>query len=139
MDLRSITSRYSVSPQITPDHIAEIAEAGFKSIMCNRPDGEELGQPDHESIARAATEAGLEVRWIPIGSRGISPDDLAQFKAALAEMPHPLLAYCRTGTRCTMLWSIAQHGTLSDAEIASATSAAGYDMAGLLQQLSSRG
>ncbi|MDF1669310.1 MAG: TIGR01244 family sulfur transferase [Roseovarius sp.] len=139
MDLRQITPNYAVSPQILPQDMAEIAAAGFKSVMCNRPDGEDADQPEFASIADAAAAAGVQVRWVPISGRGASQDDLDQFGAALNEMPQPLLAYCRTGTRCTMLWSMTQHGTLSDADILQATSEAGYDMSGLLQQLSARG
>lgn len=136
MDLRPITPAYAVSPQIDPDDMPAIAAAGYKSVMCNRPDGEEFGQPDFNEIARAAETAGIEARWVPIVSGRVSPEDLAAFNAALDEMPGPVLAYCRSGTRCTMLWAIAQHGILPDEDIRSATSEAGYDMAGLLQQLS---
>lgn len=135
MDLRKISQTYSVSPQIDPSDVPAIADAGFKSVMCNRPDGEEMGQPEFEDIAQAALAAGIEIRWVPITSGGVSQDDLQQFRAALDEMPGPMLAYCRTGTRCTMLWTITQFGTLPDDEILSATTQAGYDMAGLLQQL----
>ena len=93
---------------------------------------------DYFSIP-AAEAAGLEVRWVPIISGVVRPDDMAAFAAALNEMPKPMLAYCRTGTRCTMLWTILQHGQLADDEILKATSEAGYDMAGLLAQLSQRG
>ena len=138
MDLRPITPTYSVAPQIDPGDVAEIVAAGYKSMMCNRPDGEEYGQPEYGSIAAEAEAAGIEIRWVPIVSGRLSQEDLDQFSAALAEMPQPLLAYCRTGTRCTMLWTITQHGRLSDAEILEATSQAGYDMDGLVAQLSGR-
>lgn len=138
MDLRPITSDYSVAPQILPEDVAAIAEAGYKSIMCNRPDGEEFGQPDFAGIEAEAVKAGLEVRWVPIGGMGPRPDDVDDFAAALRDMPQPLLAYCRTGTRCTMMWTIAMHGVLADDDLLKHTSAAGYDMRGLIGQLSSR-
>lgn len=135
MDLRTLSPSYSVSPQITPEDIHAIAGAGFKSVMCNRPDGEELGQPDFASIEAVAKAEGLDVRWVPIVSGGVHRSDLDAFRAALEDMPGPMLAYCRSGTRCAMLWAITQYGTLPDAEILSATQAAGYDMSGLLAQL----
>ncbi|WP_371228341.1 TIGR01244 family sulfur transferase [Roseovarius sp. 2305UL8-3] len=135
MDLRTLSPSYSVSPQITPEDIHELAGAGFKSVMCNRPDGEELGQPDFASIEAVAKAEGLEVRWVPIISGSVHQSDLDAFRTALEEMPRPMLAYCRSGTRCAMLWTITQYGTLPDADILSATQAAGYDMSGLLHQL----
>ena len=66
----------------------------------------------------------------------VSPDDLKAFNAALDEMPRPVLAYCRSGTRCTMLWTIAQYGQVEPEEILTLTGQAGYDMSGILQQLS---
>jgi len=135
MDVHKLSQTYSVSPQIVPEDVKTLAGAGFKSIMCNRPDGEELGQPEFEQIAEQARQEGLEIRWVPITSGGMSQSDLNDFRAALLEMPSPMLAYCRSGTRCTMLWVITQHGALPDEEILSATQAAGYDMSGLMFQL----
>mgnify|MGYP000456208693 CR=1 FL=1 len=135
MDIRQITQDYAVSPQITSADIPKIKAAGFQSIMCNRPDDEEFGQPDFESIAQAARDAGLEVRCVPIVSGMVTPQAAQDFATALAQMPKPMLAYCRSGTRCTMLWSIANHGKLSGEDIINATRNAGYDMAGLVRQL----
>ena len=136
MDLRKLTDDFSVSPQVDAAHMREIAGAGFKSIMCNRPDHEEQMQPEYEAIAEAAQREGLEVAWIPIASGIMGPDALAQFDRALKTMPRPMLAYCRSGTRCTMLWAITQHGAMDDTDIAQRASNAGYDVRGLLQQLS---
>lgn len=138
MDLRQITEEFSVSPQINPDEIPGIAGAGYASILCNRPDGEEFGQPDYAGIAQAAETAGLEARLVPVISGQITPDIMEAFGAALEEMPKPILAYCRSGTRCTMLWAIAQHGRMEDAEIVRRAAEAGYDVAGLLRQMQGR-
>lgn len=134
MDIRKLSETYSVSPQILPEDVPTLAKAGFRSVMCNRPDGEEFGQPDFAQIEAAAKAEGLEVCWIPVVG-GVSPDALEAFRAALDDMPGPMLAYCRSGTRCTMLWTIAQCGAVPDDEIITATRAAGYDMAGVVQQM----
>ena len=135
MDIRRITEDYAVSPQITLADIAEIKAAGFRSIMCNRPDGEDYGQPEFDAVAEAARAEGLEVRCVPIVSGMVTPQAAQDFAAALEDMPKPMLAYCRSGTRCTMLWSIASYGRLSGDEIVSAARDAGYDMSGLVRQL----
>ncbi|MEQ8895962.1 MAG: TIGR01244 family sulfur transferase [Roseovarius sp.] len=135
MELRRITDDYTVSPQIEVEDVQGIAGAGFRSIMCNRPDGEEPGQTGFDLIAEAAEKQGLEVRTVPIVSGMITPEALEQFRTALEVMPRPMLAYCRSGTRCTMLWAIAQHGTMDNAEIERRAAAAGYDVSGVLRQL----
>jgi len=135
MDMRSLSKSFSVAPQITPEDVKTLAGAGFHSVMCNRPDGEEFGQPDYAEIKAEAEAEGLEIRWVPIVSGAVTQDALDQFRAALKDMPAPMLAYCRSGTRCAMLWTITQYGEMSDEDILTATRDAGYDMAGLLRQL----
>lgn len=139
MDLRKISDTFSVSPQIAPGDVTAIKEAGFRAIMCNRPDGEDAGQPDIAAIEAAAEAAGLEFRAVPIVSGALSEGDVADFRAALAEMPAPVLAYCRSGTRCTTVWSIVQIGQMPESEIVSAAADAGYDMRGIVAQMSGRG
>ncbi|MEO0751463.1 MAG: TIGR01244 family sulfur transferase [Pseudomonadota bacterium] len=136
MDLRKLTDDFSVSPQVDAAHMREIAGAGFKSIMCNRPDHEDPAQPEYDAIAEAAAREGLEVAWVPVSGGMMTPDALVAFRAALTDMPRPMLAYCRSGTRCTQLWAITQHGAMDDAEIAERAAKAGYDVSGLLMQLS---
>ena len=136
MDPAKISDHFSVSPQISPEDVPDIAAAGFRSILCNRPDGEEFGQTACTAIETVAQAAGLEFRNVPIVSGMLSEADVDDFKAALAELPGPVLAYCRSGTRCTMLWTIAKHGEVDEAEILRATEAAGYDMRGLVAQMS---
>ena len=138
MDPRHLTDEFSVSPQIDAEHVHEIAGAGFRSILCNRPDGEEPGQCGYDAIADVAQAEGLEVRSVPIVSGMVTRQALEDFRTALAEMPKPVLAYCRSGTRCTMLWAIAQHGTMDDAEIERRAAEAGYDVSGLLRQMRAR-
>jgi len=138
MEPHQITEEFSVAPQIAPEDIPAIAAAGFRSIMCNRPDGEEPGQPPEAAVAEAARAAGLEVVSVPFSSATMTEADVTAFRTALDEMPGPMLAYCRTGTRCTMMWSLVNYDTLGPETILRATSAAGYDMSGLVAQLRSR-
>ncbi len=138
MDLRPITQDFTVSPQIEVGDVAAVVDAGYRSILCNRPDGEDYGQPAYDAVAAAAAAAGLAVRWVPIVSGQMTQAALDEFRAALDEMPKPILAYCRTGTRCTMLWSITRFDDLGGNEILRATAEAGYDMSGLVAQLERR-
>ncbi len=138
MEPHQITDDFSVSPQITPEDIPDIAAAGFRSIMCNRPDGEAPGQPDEAAVAEAARAAGLETCSVPFSGANMTEADVEAFREALGAMPKPMLAYCRSGTRCAMMWSLVSYDALGPETILRATSAAGYDMSGLVAQLQSR-
>lgn len=108
MEIRKINSGLSVSPQIGADDIATIVGQGFASIICNRPDGEEADQPPFEEIEKAAMKAGLQVLYLPVVSSTLCEDDVSKFGDALVELPAPVLAYCRSGTRSATLWSLSQ-------------------------------
>lgn len=108
MEYRQISEDYSVSPQITPEEVAEIKKAGFQSIICNRPDDEQPGQPSAENIRSAVEAAGLEFRFIPVISGQMTMDNVQDMAKALDELPGPVFAYCRSGTRCTNLYAAVQ-------------------------------
>jgi len=105
MNYRQITPDYAVSPQISIDDVAEIKQAGFRSVICNRPEGEDPGQPSVASIKAAVEAAGLAFRWIPVLSGQMTAENVADQAAALDEIEGPVLAYCRSGTRCTNLYA----------------------------------
>ena len=108
MEYRQITDNYSVSGQITPDEIAAVKAAGFKSVICNRPDEEQPGQPSAASVGAAAQAAGLAFVHIPVISGQITADNVADQAAALDELQGPVFAYCRSGARCTNLYAMIQ-------------------------------
>ena len=108
MTLTEITPDYSVAPQIETGDVAEIKAQGFRSIMCNRPDGESFDQTDVAEIRAEAERLGLGFAFVPVVSGAITSDDVDDFRGALASLPAPVLAYCRSGTRCRNLWALAQ-------------------------------
>jgi sulfide:quinone oxidoreductase len=140
MDIRKINRGLSVSPQIAPADMAELKMAGFRSIICNRPDGEGNDQPTFSEIEEAARAAGLEARYMPVVPGRVADEDAGRFDEALSDLPGPVLAYCRTGTRSTTLWALgrgrARHAT---ADILAATKAAGYDMSGVVRRIANGG
>lgn len=107
MQITTVTPEFSVSPQISPRDVAEVAALGFRSVICNRPDGEDPNQPEVALIRAEAEAKGLAFAFIPVVSGQIRPDQAADLRKALAEMPTPVLAYCRSGTRSRQLWSLA--------------------------------
>ena len=104
MEIHKIDNDVSVAGQIQPDEMGALAEHGFRSVICNRPDDEEQGQPSWHSLAAAAQEAGLEARHIPVGGLFTIEDQAQAFATALKTMPKPILAFCRTGNRSSMLY-----------------------------------
>jgi sulfide:quinone oxidoreductase len=136
MSARKLTESVSVASQIAPTDVEGLAAAGFRALICNRPDNEEPGQPDYRAIERAAHAAGLQIRFVPLAS-GQPPDErlVADFRQALDELPSPVLAYCRSGTRSTALWCLAEAGHRPLDDILTRALAAGYDMRGLAPRI----
>lgn len=135
MDLKRINDFVSVAGQILPEEIAELKSAGFVTIVNNRPDAEAPDQPSGEEIQRAAEAAGLKYISIPMGREGVSPEMVANTQSAIDDSNGPVLCFCRTGTRSTTLWALAQAGRLEASEIIAAASNAGYDMSHLAAHL----
>ncbi|TXN84329.1 TIGR01244 family phosphatase [Methylobacterium sp. WL8] len=140
MDVKRIDQGLSVTGQLRPTDVSEAARLGFRSIICNRPDGEGADQPGFAEIERAATEAGLDTRYLPVVSGAVTDADAEAFGVTLRALPGPVLAYCGTGTRSTTLWSLneGRRGRPLSA-ILSTAKAAGYDMNGGVQRIASGG
>ncbi len=140
MTAKPITPALFVSEQILPQDIAAFAEAGFKAVICNRPDGEGADQPSFAEIEAAAEAAGMTAAYLPIVAGKVGDADALAFGALMDNLPKPILAFCRTGTRSATLWSLSEGGRgrpLPD--IITATKAAGYDMAGVVRRIANGG
>lgn len=107
MQIGRLSEHFFVSGQIESEHVPQLAEHGFKTIICNRPDGEDAGQPTAGEIAAAAAEHGIEFIHIPIVPPGVSPQNMQDFRHQFDELQRPVLMYCRTGTRSAMLYQLA--------------------------------
>ena len=101
----ALDSSLAVAGQLSPGDMAAIREAGFSSVINNRPDGEGgPSQPSHSEIKAAADAVGLHYVYQPVISSQMTMDDVHQFHEHLEALPKPVLAFCRTGTRCTRLF-----------------------------------
>ena len=139
MELKKISPKVTVSPQIAAMDMAAIKAAGYRAIICNRPDGEGADQPSFEEIEAAAKAEGIETRYVPVESGMVTDQDVAAFGQALAEVQRPVLAYCRTGTRSATLWSLHEAKKRPVSEILAMTKAAGYDMNGVARRVANGG
>lgn len=137
MPIHQLTDRLSVAAQISADDIADLAAAGFRSLINNRPDGEVEGQPSNAALAAVAAQHGLAWRYLPVRSGQVGDQDADDFADALRELPAPVLAFCRSGTRSSSLWALQADGD-TDAILQTARRA-GYDLSALRPRLLQRG
>ena len=129
-DFRQLSAQVWASPQITPAEVAEAKRLGFAAIINNRPDDEAPDQPPGAEIETAARAAGLAYHAIPIGHSGFSEDQVSDMAELLGQYSGPVLAYCRSGTRSTLLWALAQASIGGDpAALSESAEEAGYSLA----------
>jgi uncharacterized protein (TIGR01244 family) len=138
-----LSAHFAVAPQISQADVAAAAAVGVKLILCNRPDGEEFGQPSAAEVASWAAAHGLAFQHIPMDASGLSRELVSQTQAAIIAAEGPILAYCRSGTRSTYLWATASAANGEDPDgLIAAAAVAGYDISGLrptLQMLKDSG
>jgi len=126
---RKISDTVFASPQIGIAEVAEAAAQGITLIINNRPEGESDDQTPGDEVAAAARAAGLDYVAIPVTHAGFSEGQVKAMSAALAGSSGPVLAYCRSGTRSTLLWALAEASCGGNpAKIAAQAAQAGYDI-----------
>ena len=131
-DIRPVTAAFATAPQLSPQDMAGAASAGFTLVINNRPDGEAAGQPTSAEMQAAARAAGLGYAHIPVvGAPTV--EQVAQVAAAIEAAEGPVLAFCRSGTRSIITWSLGQAASGADpADLIAKGRAAGYDLSGVL-------
>ncbi|MBF8221402.1 TIGR01244 family phosphatase [Halomonas sp. 328] len=129
MQLHELEPGLWVAPALSVDNLDDLARRGVKSVICNRRPGEAA---DHDAQAMQARAAILGIQWraIPVTPGDYSDEDIAAFAEALAKLPRPLVAFCRTGRRATHLWAHArsQQPSCDLAVLLAAARKAGHDL-----------
>lgn len=131
MDFRQITDRYFVSPQLDPADMAAVAEAGFTTVICNRPDPEVPATHQAAAMRQAAEAAGLAFHVLPLTHQTFTPENVGRQREIADAADGRVLAYCASGTRSTIAWALGQAGERDVEEILSAARAGGYDLSGI--------
>jgi uncharacterized protein (TIGR01244 family) len=108
MNLRRINDRFAVGGQISAEDVRQLADAGFRGVICARPDNEDPGQPRFAEIAAMAEKVGMTAVHIPVSGQ-LTEGQLIRFEAALAEIEGPVLGYCRSGGRAGSLYMALQN------------------------------
>ena len=104
MNIKQISNDYAVAPQISTADVAELANAGFANIICNRPDGEDPGQPSAADIAESCSEAGIGFHHVPVTTMPVPPEVIAKQRRIVDRSSGPVLAYCRSGHRSVAIF-----------------------------------
>lgn len=135
MDIKRISPSYAVSPQIDAADMTAIKDAGFGTVICNRPDAEV--PPSHHAAAMrvAAEAAGLAFVENPVTHQGLNMEMVAQQRDVMEQSDAPVLAYCASGTRSTVVWALGQAGRQDTDAILKAAADQGYDIGGMRGQL----
>jgi sulfide:quinone oxidoreductase len=135
MELKTLTPELAVAAQIHAPDLQEIANAGFRTIICNRPDGEGNDQPVFAELEASARGLGIVLHYLPAESGKVTDEQGRQFGALMDASPKPVLAFCRTGMRSTTMWALSQSGQRPLPEIIERATRAGYDLKGVVRRL----
>ena len=135
MNLKPLSPELSVTPQIEIAEVADLAARGFKSLIGNRPESEAPDQPAWSLLVAEAERHGMSARQIAVVPGQIEANDVERFADALRDLPTPIAAFCRTGTRSAMLWALANPDELSVDERIAVAAAQGYDLAPLRDRM----
>lgn len=135
MDIRPIDDHFSVSPQIEPEDLPALARSGYRVLICNRPDGEESGQPDSAAMREAAADAGMAFHYIPVSGGVFPAEAIAAFRDVRTAQEAKMIAYCRTGTRSITLETLSNPVDRGLEERLQLAKRAGYDLTPLAARL----
>lgn len=139
MQPRQLSPTYHVSPQIDPADAPAIKAAGIHTVICNRPDDENPAGLQIEAMQAAIEAEGLNFVALPFNQMTLTLEIVAAHRDAIAAADGPVLAYCASGNRCTIVWALgqAEAGAASVEDLLGAATRAGYDLSGLRGTLES--
>lgn len=135
VDRKKLTPFLWVSPQISESDVGSLAAAGFRTVICNRPEAESSDQPPTATLEQAVKRQGMTFVHLPVRSGDITDQNVRDFRHLLETVDGPVLAFCRTGTRSTSLWALSEARHLNPDTILATASDAGYDLSGLRTRL----
>ena len=131
-----LSQNYHVSPQIEIEDIKKLADAGFAKVICNRPNEEILAELHSEYMAIAAKAAEISFDFLPLTHQTMTTRNILKQAELIDAASGPVLAYCASGTRCTVIWALGQIGKMSADDIIQTAIKAGYNIEGLRHALS---
>jgi len=139
VEIRKINAQVSVSGQIQAQELQQIADAGFKMIINNRPDGEAPGQPSNGELAEVAESLGLRWYHLPVTMKSMNSEDAKTLGELLQRAAGPVLAFCRSGRRSSLLYLMSLLPAKSISEVLEYARKTGLDTEGLTEFLKFHG
>jgi len=133
--MRQLSEHLRTAAQLSSDEVKALAAQGVKTLICNRPDGEEEGQPSAESMRTLAESLGMNWYFLPVVSGQVMDEQGDEFGEILAQAEAPVVAYCRTGARCGCLWALSLRHERSGESLVESLKLAGYDMPDFFKRL----
>lgn len=128
LDIRQLTQSYGVAPQIEPQDMGAVAALGFSDVIDNRPDHEITTDIQTEAMRAAALAAGLNFHANPVIGGAITPQNVAAQAAVMAQATGPVLAYCASGNRSSIVWALAHAGKIPADDLIATAAAHGYNL-----------
>ena len=138
-EFKHVSGSFYAAAQIQDSDIEQAVSDGFSTIINNRPDGEEPGQPASDELKTRVEAAGMRYYHIPVYPGHLGPEQVASFRSALEESEGKVLGFCRSGMRSTCTWALTQAGARSAEDIISSAASAGYDISGMRPRLETAG
>lgn len=135
MNLKQIADGYAVAPQLDPADMPALADEGVKTVICNRPDSENPPHLQAAAMQAAAEAAGLAFVFNPVTGGALTESNVEEQAEAIAGSDGPVVAYCASGNRSTIVWALGVAGDMPTDEILSRAASGGYDLAWLRPQL----
>ena len=131
MDIKQITPTYFVAPQLDPADMSEVAAAGITTVICNRPDEEVPPELQADALEAAAKSAGLAFVRLPLTHQTMTPENVAAHMGHINSTDGPVLAYCASGTRSTVVWCLGNAGDMATDDILATAQNGGYELSNL--------
>jgi uncharacterized protein (TIGR01244 family) len=128
MEIRELQPGYAVSPQIEPSDMSALAAAGFVTVICNRPDGENPPERASDTMRQAAEAAGMAFVFNPVMPGAMSEDNVRLQREAIAAADGPVFAYCASGNRSSIVWAMSQAGRQPTDDLIGAAANWGYQL-----------
>ncbi|QEW05422.1 TIGR01244 family sulfur transferase [Nitrincola iocasae] len=133
--MRQLTESLKAAGQLTAEDVKALADAGVKTLICNRPDQEEAGQPSTAELQALAESLGMQWFYQPVVSGQVMDEQGDDFGRILDQASVPVVAFCRSGARCGMLWALSQRHSLAGDKLVAILQKSGYDMPDFFKRL----
>ena len=106
-EITPITLEFAIGPQPIAKDFAAVRSAGYAAVLNVRPDDENGNYLVSSDARPLAENQGLTYAHSPSNNHALFETDIIdRFERALTELPKPIFAHCKSGTRTAILWAL---------------------------------